>query len=462
MDKDLGAVSGTSPAVGQADGKSAVGFWRRHQRFGWLLLGILLVALLVHFLTPSGPQLGRDGHYASLGPVPVGVAVARRQNVQVWHDGLGTVTPLATVSIRPQAGGQIIKFNFREGDMVQKGQILAQIDPRPYQAALDQAKATLARDEALLANARIDEARYARLARVNAISQQQYVTQVASVKQDAASVLADKANVESATLNLAYTDVRAPVTGLVGLRQVDLGNLVTADQTNPIVVVTQMQPMSVLFTLPESDIETIRQQMALGHTLIAEAYDRGNTRLIARGTLASVDNVVDPSTGTVKLRAMFSNADGVLFPSAFVNIHLDAQSLPDQTTVPAAAVQQGPDGEYVYVVHPDLTVSIRAVKTGVNDNGRVQVLQGLAPGDTVVVDGADRLNDGAKVSIPAAHGLKIKAPSKASAGSRPADLLRAHEGRAPAPGGAKLSPPRKAPSGRAAEGAGARPAGKRN
>ena len=444
MDKDLGAVPGTEPLAGQAGAGQSAGFWRRNQRFGWLLLGILLVALLVHVLAPSGPKLGRDGHYASLGPVPVGVAVARRQNVEVWHDGLGTVTPLATVSIRPQASGQIIKFDFVEGEMVKKGQILAQIDPRPYQAALDQAKATLARDEALLANARIDEARYAHLARVNAISQQQYVTQVASVKQDEASVLADKANVESATLNLGYTDVRTPVSGLVGLRQVDLGNLVTADQTNPIVVVTQMQPMSVLFTLPEDDIETIREQMATGHTLVAEAYDRGNTRMIARGTLASVDNVVDPSTGTVKLRAMFNNADGVLFPSAFVNIHLDAQTIPDQTTVPAAAVQQGPEGEYVYVVNPDLTVSIRAVRTGVNDNGQVQVLNGLAPGDTVVVDGADRLSDGAKVSLPEAHWLKIQVPSKAPAGSRPATLLRAHEG----PGGssteAKLTPQQQA------------------
>ncbi len=439
MDKDLGAVPGTTVVAGQTGDGRSPGFFRRNQRFGWLLLGIAVVALLVHFLTPSGPQLGRQGHYASLGPVPVGVAVARRQNVEVWRDGLGTVTPLATVSLRPQASGQIIKINFVEGEMVKKGQVLAQIDPRPYQAALDQAKATLARDQALLANARIDEARYAHLAKVNAISQQQYVTQVASVKQDEASVLADKANVESATLNLGYTLVRAPVAGLVGLRQVDLGNLVTADQTGPIVVVTQMQPMSVLFTLPEDDIEIIREQMARGHTLIAEAYDRGNTRMIARGTLASVDNVVDPSTGTVKLRAMFNNADGILFPNAFVNIHLDAQTLPGQTTVPAAAVQQGAEGEYVYVVNPNLTVSLRAVKTGVTDNGQVQILKGLAPGDTVVEDGADRLSDGAKVSLPDAHGLKVQRPSKAPPGSRSAALLLAHEGRTSAPLGAKLT-----------------------
>ena len=441
MDKDLGAVPDTTPlAAGPAGEGRTASFWRRNQRFGWLVLGIGLVALVVHFLTPSGRETGRDGHYASLGPVPVGVAVARRQNVQVWHDALGTVTPLATVSIRPQASGQIIKFDFVEGDMVKKGQVLAQIDPRPYQAALDQAKATLARDEALLANARIDEARYARLAKVNAISQQQYVTQVASVKQDEASVLADQANVESARLNLGYTEVRSPVAGLVGLRQVDLGNLVTADQTGPIVVVTQMQPMSVLFTLPEDDIETIRMQMAKGHRLIAEAYDRGNTRLIARGTLASVDNVVDPSTGTVKLRAMFNNVDGVLFPNAFVNIHLDAQTLPDQTTVPTTAVQQGAEGEYVYIVNPNHTVSLRVVKTGVTDNGHVQILKGLAPGDTVVVDGADRLSDGAKVSLPDARSLKIQVPSPAPPGSRPAALLLAHEGRSRASTGAKLTP----------------------
>ena len=444
MDKDLGAVPGTTPLAEPAGGGRADSFWRRNQRFGWLLLGIGLVVLVVYFLTPSGPQLGRNGHYASLGPVPVGVAVARRQNVQVWHDALGTVTPLATVSIRPQASGQIIKFDFIEGGMVKKGQVLAQIDPRPYQAALDQAKATLARDEALLANARIDEGRYARLAKANAISQQQYVTQVASVKQDEASVLADKANVESARLNLDYTQVRTPVAGLVGLRQMDLGNLVTADQTNPIVVVTQMQPMSVLFTLPEDDVETIREQVAKGHSLITEAYDRGNTRLIARGTLASVDNMVDPSTGTVKLRAMFNNADGILFPNAFVNIHLDAQTLPNQTTVPSTAVQQGAEGEYVYVVNPNRTVSLRAVKTGVTDKAWVQVLKGVAPGDTVVVDGADRLSDGAQVSLPDARGLKIQVPSPAPPGSRPAALLRAHEGRSTALTGAKLTPQQQA------------------
>ncbi|MDE2463538.1 MAG: MdtA/MuxA family multidrug efflux RND transporter periplasmic adaptor subunit [Alphaproteobacteria bacterium] len=429
MDKDLRTAPRTGSVGGDALRQGQAGFLRRNQRFGWLLLGVVLVAALVHWLAPSGPQLGRSGHYGSEGPIPVGVAVAARQNVHVWHDGLGTVTPLATVSVRPQASGQLIKLQFKEGDTVKRGQVLAEIDPRPYQAALDQAKATLARDQALLENAKIDLARYARLAKANAISQQQYVTQQATVRQDEASVLADKANVETAVLNLGYTKVRTPVSGLVGLRQVDLGNLVTADQTNPIVVVTEMQPMSVLFTLPEGDIGTVREEMAKGHTLIAEAYDRSNTKLIARGHLASVDNVVDPSTGTVKLRAMFNNADGILFPNEFVNIRLNAETLPNQTTVPAAAVQQGAEGEYVYVVNPNKTVSVRAVKTGITDNDRIQILSGVKPGDTVVIDGADRLNDGAKVSLPDARALVIHSPSPAPAGSRPAALLQAHEGR---------------------------------
>ena len=359
---------------------------------------------------------------AAIGPKTKLVAITHMSNV------LGTVTPLATVEVRPQASGPIVAINFTEGQMVKAGDVLARIDPRPYQAALDQAKATLMRDAASLANARRDLGRYQALAKLNAISAQTVATQAMTVKQDEGAVAADRAGVETAALNLSYTDIKAPVSGRVGLRQVDLGNLVTANQTTAVAVVTQMQPMSVLFSVPEDDIDAVMSAVRAGKAMQVVAYDRNDSTKLATGRLESVDNQIDPSTGTVKLRALFDNQDGALFPNQFVNVRLTVRTLHHQTVVPGAALQQGADGAYVFVVAPDKTVSMRAVTPGPADGANVAIDKGLKPGDTVVVDGADRLSDGAEVTLPNAPGKVIAKPSAAPKGAKPVVLSGRHRG----------------------------------
>jgi multidrug efflux system membrane fusion protein len=298
--------------------------------------------------------------------------------------------------------------------LVKAGDPLAEIDPRPYQAALDQAKGQLARDQANLANARVDVTRYQALQKQNAISDQQVATQEALVRSDAGIVQADQANVETAAINLGYTRIVSPVTGRVGLRQMDIGNIVQAGQSTGIVVVTELSPMSVVFTVPEDNISQIMGRVSQGATLDVDAWDRSQTVKIASGKLATVDNVVDPTTGTVKLRAMFDNTDNKLFPSQFVNIRLLVDTLQNQTVVPVAAIQRGASGAFVFIVNPDKTVNQRSVKLGVQDGDKIAILEGLKPGDTVVVDGADRLRDGSDVTIPNPSQQKIAQPSGAA------------------------------------------------
>jgi multidrug efflux system membrane fusion protein len=296
--------------------------------------------------------------------------------------------------------------------MVKAGDTLAQIDPRPYQAALDQARGALARDTANLANARIDMARYEALQKQNAISDQIVATQAALVKSDEGVVVSDQATVETNRINLGYTNIVSPVSGRAGIHLVDIGNIVTAGQSSEIVVVTELQPMSVLFTIPEDNINQIMARLATGATLAADAYDRAQTVKLTSGTLSSVDSVVDPTTGSVKLRALFDNKDEKLFPAQFVNIRLLVDTLHNQTVVPVAAIQRGADGSFVFAVTPEKTVTQRSVTTGVQDGNNIQILSGIKPGDTVVIDGADRLRDGADVEIPN-QTAKIAAPSGA-------------------------------------------------
>ena len=362
-------------------------------------LGLLLLLLLLWAIRPASNST-RNGAFGAGGPQAVGVARAAAGDMNITLNALGTVTPLATVTVRPQVSGQLVQILFHEGQLVKAGDVLAQIDPRTFKAALDQAEGQLARDRALLENARVDLGRQKGLLAANATSQQQYATQAALVKQDEGIVKSDEANVEAAAINLGYTKITAPVDGRVGLRQVDVGNIVQAGQASGVAVVTQEEPISVLFTLPEDNIGDILARTGSGATLVAYAYDRGQTRLLATGTLATVDNQVDPTTGTVKMRAQFDNKGGELFPNQFVNIRLLVNTEHNQTLVPVAAVQRGSQGDFVFVVEPDKTVSMRTVKLGASDSTKIVIRQGLKPGDTVVVDGADRLRDGAEVTLP--------------------------------------------------------------
>src|SRR3569833_2043351 len=377
---DFQRVQATGPVVEGSGWWTGFKDWSgRHPRLSrifWFLVGLALLALLIWAIYPPKNQ-GRRG----LGPQaaqPVGVARAITGDINVTLNALGTVTPLATATVSPQVGGMLIKLNFTEGQMVKAGDTLAQIDPRPYQAELDQARGQLARDTATLANAKVDLARYQALLAQNAISQQQVATQDATVKSTEGIVVADQAAVETARINLGYTNIVSPVTGRAGIHLVDIGNIVQAGQTNGIVVVTQLQPMSVLFTIPEDSIGQIMARVGSSAVLPADAYDRSQANKIASGTLSAVDTVHN------------------------------------QTVVPVAAIQRGADGTFVFEVSPEKTVTQRTVKTGVQDGNNIQILSGIKGGDTVVVDGADRLRDGADVEIPNPTG-KIAAPSGAGA-----------------------------------------------
>ena len=371
---------------------------RRHRRIAWLGLGAFI--LLLAFAIYRGHLDQQRKRFAAAGPMPVAVARVATRDVPVIIEALGTVTPLATVNVRPQVSGPLVKLAFREGQMVHAGALLAEIDPRPYQAALDQALGQLQTAQAALATARIDLARYKRLLAQDSIATQTYEDQLGTVRQDAAMVDADQAAVETARLNLSYCRISTPVSGLVGLRQVDLGNLVQAEQTTPIVTVTEMQPMSVLFTVPENELAEVFREVHAGRTLTVVAYSRDMRHQIATGRLASIDNQINTTTGTLQMRALFGNKSLELFPNEFVNVKLVLRTLKNQLVVPGAAVQNGPASNFVYVLEPNDTVRLRTVQTGPSDGAYIAILKGLKLGETVVTDGADQLRDGAHVRIP--------------------------------------------------------------
>ncbi|HEX4268197.1 MAG TPA: efflux RND transporter periplasmic adaptor subunit [Steroidobacteraceae bacterium] len=376
----------------------------RRRRLAWIIgLAVLVVGMgwLIHHRIAAASKPQRSGRAAMMGgPMPVSVGKVGTADVPVVIEALGTVTPLATVQIRPQVTGPLIKIAFSEGQIIKAGELLAEIDPRPYQAALDSAQGQLEKDQAGLAGARIDLARYKRELQEDAVAAQTYTDQIATVHGDEAAVAADQASLETAKLNLSYTRMTSPVTGLVGLRDVDLGNLLQANQTQQVVTVTQMQPMSVLFSVPENDLTQVFQQLHQGGKLVAQAWDHDLQHLIATGTLSSVDNQINISTGTLNMRAMFDNKDLSLYPDQFVNIKLIVTTLKDQIVVPGSAVENGPSSNFVYIVNPDHTVTMRTVATGPTAGNNIAITKGLTAGETVVTDGADQLRDGQQVLLP--------------------------------------------------------------
>jgi membrane fusion protein, multidrug efflux system len=398
---------------------------RAGRRGGTLLitLSLAIVLLALAWWLIARPASERPGRRSAEAATVVRLGTVTRGDMPVILDALGTVASLSTVTVKTQISGKLTEVGFKEGQSVKKGDFLAQIDPRPYQAALDQAQGQLARDEALLAAARIDLARYEKLMTQDSIPRQQVDTQRALVLQDEAIIRSDKANVENATLNLNYCRILSPSDGRVGLRLVDPGNYLQASDPNGIAIITQMQPISVIFTLAQDTIPQFIKKLRSGVALPVLAYNRSSTTQLATGTLATVDNQIDTTTGTVKLRAAFPNEDESLFPNQFVNVKLVVDTLHDATIVPSAAIQIGAPGPYVYLANADATVSVRPIKLGPSDGERVAVLEGLTPGDEAVVDGVDRLRDGAKIRVPDAAGFNPDQAGKSGRDGEP----RAHQ-----------------------------------
>ncbi|MGO4404534.1 MdtA/MuxA family multidrug efflux RND transporter periplasmic adaptor subunit [Bosea sp. RAF48] len=343
-------------------------------------------------------------------------AKATQGDIAINLDALGTVTALATVTVKSQIAGKLLGVDFEEGQDLRKGDLLAEIDSRPYEAALAQAKGQLARDEALLSGARVDLERYRRLSAQNAVPHQTLDTQIAQVAQYEGTVAADHAQVTAAEVNLQYCRIVSPINGRAGLRQVDAGNYVTAGDASGIVVITQLEPISVLFTLPEDNLQPVAARLRTGATLPVQAFNRAGTAKLADGTLQTFDSQIDPTTGTIKLRALFGNEGRSLYPNQFVNIRLLLDTRKGVTQIPSAGVQRGVPGTFVYIVNANDTVSVRKVELGVTDGDHVEVLSGLKPGDTVVIDGADKLREGARISVRAP--LDATVPPPAGTGRR--------------------------------------------
>jgi multidrug efflux system membrane fusion protein len=382
------------------NGSSQTAKPRSRRRLVLISIVVLLVLAGIVWKTrqEGAPQQAAGGRNS--GPMSIVPDVVGKGDIGININALGTVTSLATVTIRTQISGYLQKIDFTEGNEVKKGDLLAEIDPRPYEAALAQAKGQLARDEAMLKGAQVDLARYQGLAAQNAVPHQTLDTQVALVGQDQGTVEADRAAVKSAEVNLQYCRIVSPLDGRVGLRQVDQGNYVTPGDANGLVVITQLQPISVLFTVPEDNLQAISKRTQAGAVLPATALDRTGTSKIADGSLQSFDSQIDPTTGTIKLRAQFPNEDRLLYPNQFVNIRLLLDTHKDVTTISTAGIQRGAPGTFVYVVNAaDSTVAVRPVKLGVTDGDRVEILSGLTPGERIVIDGADKLRDGAKIII---------------------------------------------------------------
>ena len=369
----------------------------------WLAVAVIIAAIAVVWIVraaaPGTPDKGRPAG-GLRGGMPVVAAAASKGEVKVTYDALGSVTPLATITVKSQVNGKLMRIGYQEGQIVHQGDFLAEIDPRPFEATLKQAEGTQARDQALLEEARLDLKRYATLVAQDSIAQQQFDAQKAQVHQYEGIVKTDEGVVDNAKVNLLYTHITAPVTGRVGLRLVDPGNYVQTSDTTGVVIITQVDPISVIFSVPEDNEPEIMARMLSGAALEVLAFDRSGTHLLATGKVTTIDNQMDTSTGTVKLRALFDNKDLKLFPNQFVNARLLVDTLRDAIVIPSSAILRGAPGTYVYVVKADSTVTVRPVTLGPAQGERQSIVAGLEAGESVVVDGSDKLREGAKITLP--------------------------------------------------------------
>jgi multidrug efflux system membrane fusion protein len=387
----------------------------RKSRLGQWIIGLVILiagaALVWHFgvgtgQTVQGPGGGRGGGRGGRGGFgggvdkpPVRIVQAEKRDIAVSLKALGTVTPINTVVVRSRLDGELVRVDFKEGQHVKAGQVLAEIDPRPYQVALAQAEGQRAENEARLNNARADLANYQSLFDRQLIPKQQLMAQESLVKQIEGTIQSNDAQVNNARLQLSFTKVIAPISGRLGLRQVDVGNLVRSGDANGIVVITQMQPISVLFTVPETELPSVLASMRENRNPPVEAWDRSESAKLATGTLETIDNQIDTTTGTIRLRALFKNEDEKLFPNQFVNINLHLSTVKDATVIPAAAVQRASFGTFVYVIKPDNRATIRKVSLGATEGERVAVTEGVAPGERIVLEGVDSLEEGIEVEV---------------------------------------------------------------
>lgn len=368
------------------------------------LLGLFAACLLAlggyALLEKSGEESSRAGQTPG-GPraMPVLVAAAKTGDVGIYLNGLGSVVPLHTVKVRSRVDGQLMDVLFQEGQIVKRGELLAQIDPRPFEVQLTQAEGEMARDQAQLRNARLDLKRYKELFEQDFVPKQQVDTQDAMVRQLEGIVKTDQSQIDNAKLQLTYSRITAPISGRVGLRLVDPGNIVHANDTNGLVVITQLMPITVVFTIPEDSLPPVLERLNAGQQLTVDAFDREQKKKLASGTLLTVDNQIDPNTGTIRLRAVFPNEDGALFPNQFVNARLLLEVKHGVTIVPSAAVQRGVKGPFVYVVNSDRTVAVRNVGVGAAQGEDVSITTGLSPDELVVVEGTERLREGSEVEI---------------------------------------------------------------
>lgn len=372
-------------------------FIRRH----WVIIIVAFVIIIVGviFITQYMMKLGAGKKSGNQPPQPVKALMTNKADFDVYLKGLGTVIPANTVTIKSQVGGQLISVHFKEGQHVNKGNLIAEIDPRPFQVQLMQAEGQLARDEAFLKNAEADLALYKKLLAQDSIAAQQVTTQESLVKQYRGIIETDKGQIANAKLQLTYARVIAPITGRIGLRQVDPGNMVQVNDVNGIVVITQLQPITVVFSLPQDNLTILMKRWNSGTTLPVQAYDQEGKVVLASGKLLAVDNQIDTTTGTVKLKAIFDNKDNKLFPNQFVNVRLKVDTLRDATVMSTDAVQRGSIGTFAYAVKDDKTVTVKILKLGPAEGNNVVVMEGLVPGESVVTVGGDKLREGTKVEM---------------------------------------------------------------